>query len=96
MVYVDSLAEHGWLLRGRVVRSCHLFTDGQLDELHRLAAQIGLRREWFQDGRLPHYDLTGSMRERAIRAGAWPVTRRKAAELWQARREDKEQEHGRD
>ena len=51
--------------------SCHLTTDGALEELHAFAAKIGMRRSWFQDHALaPHYDLTPPRRELAIRLGA--------------------------
>jgi hypothetical protein len=51
--------------------SCHLTTDGPLDELHAFAARIGLRRRWFQNHpRAPHYDLTPGRRDEALRAGA--------------------------
>ena len=51
--------------------SCHLMTDGPIEELHRFAAQLGLRREWFQDDRLhPHYDLTAGKRIQALAHGA--------------------------
>lgn len=86
-VYVDPLLDHGWILRGVQVRSCHLFTDQvDLQELHRLASAIGCRREWFQDKALPHYDLTMQRRQEAIGAGAVPVTRREAVEIWRRRR----------
>lgn len=59
-----------------------ILTDGihlvsiDLDELHRFAAAIGLNRSWFQNsaGKIPHYDLMGRMRRRAIQAGASLVT----------------------
>jgi hypothetical protein len=45
-----------------------------LDELHEMAAKIGMKREWFQDDqRLPHYDLTVSRRIKAVQAGAVEV-----------------------
>lgn len=56
---------------------CHMMTDDPagLSELHRLAAYIGMRRSWFQDKpTLPHYDLRPSMRAKAIKAGAVPVS----------------------
>jgi hypothetical protein len=31
-----------------------------LEELHEAAARLGLRREWFQEGLRPHYDLMGT------------------------------------
>jgi len=49
--------------------ACHL-TGDDLHELHEFAAKLGLRPEWFQDGRIPHYDLTRGKRQQAIDAGA--------------------------
>jgi hypothetical protein len=72
-VYVDPLMVFGGDSAPRCFRhkaSCHMYADS-LEELHRLAGAIGLRREWFQDhAALPHYDLTASRRELAVRAGA--------------------------
>ncbi len=86
-IYVDPLLDHGWMLSGRMVKSCHMFTDSvELDELHALATRIGCRRTWFQNkNQTPHYDLTLSRRVDAIAAGAVPVTRRQAVELWRKR-----------
>lgn len=42
-------------------------------ELHKFARLLGLKRDWFQDGTFPHYDLTKGMREKAIRAGAYEI-----------------------
>jgi len=65
---------------------CHLFCDGDLDELHAFAESIGLKRSWFQArkeeiGRhklkpwqRAHYDLTPGMRQKALRAGANEAT----------------------
>jgi hypothetical protein len=67
-VYVDD-AFIEW--RGR--RWCHLQADST-EELHQFALRLGLRPEWFQTrpGRpdRDHYDITDSMRERAIALGA--------------------------
>ena len=50
--------------------SCHLYAD-DVEELHRFALSIGLRRDWFQDhNSLPHYDLTSGRRVWAVRKGA--------------------------
>ena len=85
-VYVDPLMNHGWVLHGRSTPNCHMFTDGPLEELHALAETIGLRREWFQDKRVPHYDLTPENRAAAIAAGAVAVDRRRAVKIWRASR----------
>lgn len=88
-VYVDSLEEWGWKMRGRTVPSCHMFTDGvELDDLHAIAQQIGMKRAWFQNHRVaPHYDLTASRRAAAVMLGVVEVGRRQAVEIWRARRE---------
>jgi len=63
-VYVDD-ARIPW--RGR--HWSHLVADSP-EELHRAAAELGLRREWAQDkGRTLHYDLPDELRERAIELG---------------------------
>lgn len=84
-IYVDSLCSHGWRLRGHVVRSCHMWTDSDdIEELHQFAISIGLKRIWFQheEDKLPHYDLTESMRYRAVTKGAIELNRGEAVRLW--------------
>jgi hypothetical protein len=54
---------------------CHLVADS-LDELHAFAVQLGLRRAWFQSkSAFPHYDLTVTVRARALQLGAQPGSR---------------------
>lgn len=50
-----------------------MFAD-TIEELHAMAALIGLKREWFQEESLKHYDLTASKRRLALRNGATEVT----------------------
>jgi len=60
--------------------SCHLTTDGPIEELHAFAERIGLRRVWFQEHPLvPHYDLTATKRAAALAAGALFVPSREQA-----------------
>lgn len=69
-VYVD---EEGILWRGR--EWCHLVADS-LDELHAFADRLGLQRRWFQSETLyPHYDVTKSVRIRALALGAQGANR---------------------
>lgn len=64
-VYVDS---EGIRWRGR--EWCHLVADS-LDELHSFADRLGLKRSWFQSKTLyPHYDVTKTVRNRALALGA--------------------------
>ncbi len=71
-----------------VDRWCHLFAD-DVEELHVLAARIGMKRAWFQHrpGRLPHYDLVPPRRAAALAAGAVEVGREKLVELIRKERE---------
>lgn len=62
-----------WPYRGR--RWAHLVSDRSIDELHAFAAELGLRREWFQGD---HYDVPTEVRDQAVGLGAQEVT---AAEL---------------
>jgi len=49
----------------------HLITTGSIAELHSFAKKLGLKREWFQNHRIPHYDLTTvRARDRAVVLGA--------------------------
>ena len=80
MVYVDPLCNHGW----RLGPSCHMYAD-TLEELHAFAARIGLKRQWFQDKRLPHYDLTARRRAAAVKLGAIEHSRFEAVTLWRER-----------
>ena len=64
-IYVDEFPQ-GW---GKWTGGGHMLcTD--IDELHAMARKIGLKREWFQDKRYPHYDVQRRKRQLAIAAGA--------------------------
>lgn len=67
-VYVDQFGP-GW---GKWSGGGHLLTT-DIEELHALAARIGLKRAWFQDKTFPHYDVQARKRELAIKAGAVPI-----------------------
>jgi hypothetical protein len=80
-IYVDELqtyqqkATSGGRYFGSGKQSCHMMTDGEPEELHQFAEQIGLRRAWYQNHpRHPHYDLTPSKRARAVYLGAQEIS----------------------
>lgn len=78
MIMVDELRPWPGRAAGQAGRhfgngksSCHMTTDGPVDDLHAFARKIGLKREWFQPHAImPHYDLTPGRRARALSAGA--------------------------
>ena len=46
-----------------------------LDALHKMADAIGVNRKWFQDHKIhPHYDISKSMKQKAISLGAIEVS----------------------
>lgn len=80
-IYVDKLTIYTQRAQpgaekyfGNGKQSCHMFCDGDLEELHVFAARIGMRRSWFQNRpSLPHYDLTPNKRLAALLHGAQEV-----------------------
>lgn len=75
-VFVDELVAYGQAPKagaegyfGNGKQSCHLSADST-EELHEFATRLGLKRAWFQGGRMPHYDLTPNKRRQAVQLGA--------------------------
>lgn len=74
-VYVDDAVV---LWRGQ--RWAHMMADS-LDELHAMAAKLGLPRRAFQNKTSgAHYDLTATLRSEAIALGAVPISRHRDRE----------------
>ena len=68
------------LIRHRGRAWCHMVAES-VEELHSFAAKLGLKREWFQHRTLyPHYDLTESVRRKAIALGAVESDKRRVVE----------------
>jgi hypothetical protein len=82
-VYVDDWRQRA-TIRQREDRWSHLLADDP-EELHALAAQLGIPRRGYQVHRrsaaLNHYDLPEGLRQQAIELGAVPVTWRQMARL---------------
>lgn len=73
-VYVDPLRVHD-PRRACGHPTCHLATDGELDELHAFARALGVPRIAFHAGaKFPHYDLREHHRALAIAQGAIEVS----------------------
>jgi len=59
----------------------HLVSTEGEEDLHGFARRLGLDREWYQEKRKPHYDLTTKrMQAKAVAAGAEPVSCRELVE----------------
>lgn len=77
MIMVDEITV--WPHAGQPFKngSCHLTTDGSLEELERFARRLDLKPRWLQVrqrslGDTPHYhyDLTPARRTEALKLGA--------------------------
>ena len=70
-VYVDaSIHQYGRMTM------CHMLAD-TVDELHAMAAKIGIQRKWYQaKASTPHYDICKAKRALAVQHGAIEVDRR--------------------
>lgn len=79
-IYVDEVTTYPEAAISPYIRHMgnqwsHMACDGDLEELHRFAARLGLPRRAFQDHRLvPHYDLTPEKRALAVQLGAHQIT----------------------
>lgn len=73
-VYVDRPA-YEYRVGVRKMIMCHMIAD-TLEELHNMADNIGIRREWFQNTNNPHYDICKSKRALAVSNGAIELDRR--------------------
>lgn len=72
-VYVDDMYTNPMGQFGRMKMS-HMWAP-DFDDLHKMADAIGLARRWFQaNASTPHYDVSMSLRTKAIELGAEPVT----------------------
>ena len=84
MVYVDNMQA----AFGRM-KMCHMIADTD-EELHRMAAAIGVHRKWWQSPAKSsgsHYDIAMSKRALAVAAGAKAITLKQCAAM-NARRRD--------
>lgn len=84
-VYVDDMRANF----GRMVM-CHMIADTD-DELHAMAAQIGVARKWWQSPEKTsgsHYDIALSKRALAVRAGAIEITWKQLAAMNRRRKVD--------
>lgn len=82
-VYVDDMFQYPMGRFGRMKMS-HMIADTE-DELHAMADTIGMARRWYQGD---HYDVSMSLRARAVAAGAVEITLRECAAMSRNRRRD--------
>lgn len=82
-VYVDAARNR----LGRLIL-CHMLADTD-EELHAMAAAIGMKREWFQPLSHPHYDVSLTRRKLAVALGAIEVDRRGIVAVMRSCRKNK-------
>ena len=75
-VYIDDMYRYA-MGEFRGMRMSHMIADHD-EDLHAMAARIGMKREWFQGD---HYDVPLPRRELAIEAGAVAITYRQAGAM---------------
>ncbi|MGY3582185.1 hypothetical protein ACVIGB_000890 [Bradyrhizobium sp. USDA 4341] len=74
-VYIDDMHRYpiGEFRVGRyTMKMSHMIADTE-EELHAMAARIGVARRWYQDD---HYDVSLAKRALAVKAGAVEITYR--------------------
>lgn len=84
-VYVDDMRAQ----YGRMVM-CHMLADTD-EELHAMAAKIGVARRWHQKAGTPHshYDICLSKRAIAVKLGAAEINRSGVVEIVRMKRAQK-------
>ena len=86
-VYVDDMHTTAMGKFGRM-KMCHMIADSD-DELHAMAARIGVARRWWQSPEQTsgsHYDIAMTKRALAVQAGAVEITLRQCAAMnWRRR-----------
>jgi len=89
-VYVDPMSPCIQSKKWPYDQACHLIADS-VEELQEFAMTLGLHPSWFQaaGGSMPHYDLVGSMRRRAIRLGAIQIDRKEFVKIMEKYRQRK-------
>ena len=80
-VYIDD----AFIPYGRM-KMCHMVADSE-EELHEMADKIGMKRKWFQEGKVPHYDVSKGKRELAIELGVTEITTKELVEMFIGKRQ---------
>lgn len=80
-VYVDDMYRYP-MGEFRRMKMSHMVADTE-EELHAMAAAIGIARRWYQGD---HYDISMSRRDMAIARGAVPIPLRVLGAMCSVRR----------
>ena len=75
-VYIDDMYRYA-IGQFKGMKMSHMISDDE-DELHAMAALLGLRRAWHQGD---HYDVPFDARTKAVRLGAIEITYRQASAM---------------
>ena len=85
-VYVDKAKSP----YGRMLMS-HMLADS-IEELFDMADAIGVKRKWFQDKSVPHFDVCQAKKSLALKKGAIEVDNRELVEIMRRLRQEGAQE----
>lgn len=80
-VYIDDMFRYP-MGEFRRMKMSHMIADVE-DELHAMAARIGIKRQWYQGD---HYDVSKSCRALAVRYGAVEIPLRTLSAMSMCRR----------
>tara|TARA_B100002019_G_C21179931_1_gene553147 strand:+ start:746 stop:1075 length:330 start_codon:yes stop_codon:yes gene_type:complete len=79
-VYVDTM-QANFKYKNNHYKMSHMIADTE-EELHSFAQSLGLKREWYQDqSKHKHYDISQSIKKKAIENGAIEVSQKTLAKL---------------
>lgn len=74
-IFVDDMHKYP-IGQFRRMKMSHMIADTE-EELHEMAAKIGVNRKWYQGD---HYDISMSMRAKAVALGAVEITMRELSQ----------------
>lgn len=86
-IYVSEMMISLISPRWRYSHHCYLVAD-TTKELHSFARKLSLKRSWFQNKTLPHYDLTINKRRQAVKFGAIEINRKLLVEKIREQRQE--------
>lgn len=83
-IFIDEVMNYGGSATFRWKDSCHMYADSLHELMEFATKKLRLKAAWFQDKRIPHFDLNSNKARLALTLGAIQHTRREAVDFWAA------------